>query len=135
MAAVCGRALLAPLGGRLRACPRACPRAPLRPLTSAAPLYDVVVSGGGMVGSAMAAALGKAVTFSASGLVRAGSGDSVQKGEVRTKRESLMHALTVRALSITKGCCHKAEKVLGLSRLLGACLVLFFCVRFRLCSV
>ena len=61
MAVVCGRGLLAPLGGRLRAGPRA----PLRSVAAAAaPLYDVVVSGGGMVGSAMAAVLGKAVTFS-----------------------------------------------------------------------
>lgn len=60
MAALRGRALLAPLGARLRAGPRA----PLRSAASAPPLYDVVVSGGGMVGSAMAAVLGKAVTRS-----------------------------------------------------------------------
>lgn len=59
MAVVCGRGLLAPLAGRLRPGPRA----PLRSVAAAAPLYDVVVSGGGMVGSAMAAVLGKAVTF------------------------------------------------------------------------
>lgn len=60
MAALRGRALLAPLGARLRAGPRA----PLRSTASNPPLYDVVVSGGGMVGSAMAAVLGKAVTAS-----------------------------------------------------------------------
>lgn len=60
MAALRGRALLAPLGARLRAGPRA----PLRSAASSPPLYDVVVSGGGMVGSAMAAVLGKAVTAS-----------------------------------------------------------------------
>ncbi|NXC25969.1 COQ6 monooxygenase, partial [Campylorhamphus procurvoides] len=62
MAAVLGRAVLAPLGPRLRARPRA----PLRSAVSAAsapPLYDVVVSGGGMVGSAMAAVLGHDIHF------------------------------------------------------------------------
>lgn len=57
MAALRGRALLL---ARLRAGPRA----PLHSAASAPPLYDVLVSGGGMVGSAMAAVLGKAVTRS-----------------------------------------------------------------------
>lgn len=60
MAALRGRALLAPLGARLRTGSRR----PLRSAASAPPLYDVLVSGGGMVGSAMAAVLGKAVTHS-----------------------------------------------------------------------
>ncbi|XP_066044575.1 ubiquinone biosynthesis monooxygenase COQ6, mitochondrial isoform X3 [Chamaea fasciata] len=59
MAALRGRALLARLGARLRAGPRA----PLRSAASAPPLYDVVVSGGGMVGSAMAAVLGHDIHF------------------------------------------------------------------------
>ncbi|KAM7020036.1 ubiquinone biosynthesis monooxygenase COQ6, mitochondrial [Melospiza melodia melodia] len=59
MAALRGRALLAPLGARLRAGPRA----PLRSAASSPPLYDVVVSGGGMVGSAMAAVLGHDIHF------------------------------------------------------------------------
>uniref|UniRef100_A0A8C9N9F1 Ubiquinone biosynthesis monooxygenase COQ6, mitochondrial n=1 Tax=Serinus canaria TaxID=9135 RepID=A0A8C9N9F1_SERCA len=59
MAALRGQALLGPLGARLRAGPRA----PLRSAASAPPLYDVVVSGGGMVGSAMAAVLGHDIHF------------------------------------------------------------------------
>ncbi|KAM8807451.1 ubiquinone biosynthesis monooxygenase COQ6, mitochondrial [Eudromia elegans] len=65
MAAACGRALLSPLRGRLRAGGPG-PRAPARPASAAAaaaPLYDVVVSGGGLVGSAMAAALGHDIHF------------------------------------------------------------------------
>lgn len=63
MAAVCGWGLLAPFGGRLLAGQRG-PLLSRAAATAAAPLYDVVVSGGGMVGSAMAAVLGKPVTFS-----------------------------------------------------------------------
>ncbi|XP_074766030.1 ubiquinone biosynthesis monooxygenase COQ6, mitochondrial isoform X3 [Athene noctua] len=60
MAVAWGRGRLAPLAGRLRAGSRA----PLRSVAAAAaPLYDVVVSGGGMVGSAMAAVLGHDIHF------------------------------------------------------------------------
>lgn len=89
MAAACGRGLLAPLGGRLRACPRAS----LRSLTSAAPLYDVVVSGGGMVGSAMAAALGKAVTFSAAA-----------RGRERGQSANRKRSFKMRKLNACLGC-------------------------------
>lgn len=60
MAVVFRRGLLASRGVLLRVGQQA----PLRTVAAAAPLYDVVVSGGGMVGSAMAAVLGKAVIFS-----------------------------------------------------------------------
>ncbi|NXU55695.1 COQ6 monooxygenase, partial [Turnix velox] len=56
-----GRGCLCGLARRLR---QVC-RAPLRSLSAAAspPLYDVLVSGGGMVGSAMAAVLGHNIHF------------------------------------------------------------------------